>query len=101
MPTPRQLTSTASRTWRRGCCASSASGAASSKPMNARVLKTEAAIIPENPRYFGLLANWVLNTDRVLWLPALAISVMASARITRISKAPSSMPARVEARIPR
>jgi len=69
--------------------------------MNARMLKTEAAMIPENPLYFGLLANWVLNTDRVLWLPALAISVMASARITRISKAPSTMPARVEAWIPR
>jgi len=56
---------------------------------------------PGEARYLGLLANWVPKTDRVLWLPALTISVTASARITSTSNAPSTKPARVDARIPR
>ena len=42
-----------------------------------------------------------LKTLSVLFDPAAMISVMASARKTTISKAPSATPASVEMRIPR
>jgi hypothetical protein len=97
----RQLSTTASWTWRRGSWASSASGAASSNPMKARMLKIEAATTPENPGKSGLLANWVPNTRSVLLPPALTIRVTDRTRNTRISKVPRTSPARVEVRMPR
>ena len=41
------------------------------------------------------------KTDRVLWLPAAMIRVSANAAKTRISKAPSTTPVRVDSRMPR
>ena len=95
------LSTTASWMCRLGSWASSASGAASSNPMKASTLKTDAAKTPEKPRKPGLFAKWVVNTCAVLWLPALTINVIARARMTPISKTPRIRPARVEALTPK
>ncbi len=85
---------------RRGSRASSAKGAAASNPMKARTVKTEAANTPENPLKPGLFANFVVNTDSVLW-SARAIRNSARATNTPISNNPSTVPVRADTRIPR
>ncbi len=77
---------------RRGSRASSAIGAAASNPMNARMVKIEAAATPEKPSKSLTLAWLVPKTDRVLLSPALAISHTASAAKTAISKTPRIVP---------
>ena len=41
--------------------------------MNARMLKIDAAMMPEKPRYCGLLANWVPNSVRNYFAPHVRI----------------------------
>src|SRR5258708_2339579 len=78
---------------------SSDSGAADSKPRNARIVNTEPESPPDGPVKCGLFARRVQNTDSVLWCAGL-ISVMASATKTSSSKVPITAPTLVEARMP-
>ena len=73
---------------RRGSLASSANGAAASKPMKARMVYTEPAITPDRPAKPSTSANPVPNTARVL------------ASKTRISNSPRIVPAPVLSRTP-
>ena len=95
MPIPMHDRTTARPIVLRGSLASSASGAAASNPMNARIVYTEPAITPDNPSNPGTVANDVPNTFTVLSLPASTISQIASAVNTPISNSPSSVPTRV------
>src|SRR5262247_3630521 len=85
---------------RLGSRASSASGAAASKPMNARIVYTDPAITPLRPSKPSTVANDVPNTLAVLAPPASTISQIASAVNTPISNSPSSVPTRVLIWIP-
>jgi hypothetical protein len=93
----RVAPSTASRIVRRGFSVSSARGVEPSKPPNARIVKTEPAMtalrVPSG-------ACDVLNTLRVLALPAWNTSSTPSTTNTPTSKMPSTVPRRAEARIP-
>ena len=84
----------------RGSRASSASGAAASNPMNARIVNTDPAMTPDTPSNPVTVANDVPNTSAVLSPPASTISQIASAANTPISNSPSSVPMRVLIWIP-
>jgi len=92
---------TASRMVRRGSRASSARGAAASKPMKARIVYTDPAITPDRPAKPSTLAEPGPNTARVLSPPAWKIRVTASPANTRISNSPSRVPAAVLRRTPK
>jgi len=83
--------STAAWIVRRGLRASSASGAAPSKPPNARIVKTDPAITPFSPWKPGGV-YFVVKTLRVLWPPAWITSSTPMIRKTAISKTPSTVP---------
>jgi hypothetical protein len=76
---------------RRGSRASSASGAAASKPMKARIAYTDPAITPEMPSKPSTVAYVVPKTASVL-SSALATSQTARSANTAISNTPSTVP---------
>ena len=84
---------------RRGFLASSASGAAPSNPPKARMVYTEPPITPARPRKPGGV-YLVVNTLRVLWLPAWTTKKTARTRNTEISNTPRTVPSRAEVRMP-
>ena len=84
---------------RLGFLASSASGAAPSNPPKARIVYTEPPITPAMPRNPGGV-YLVVNTLRVLLLPAWNIRKIASTTNTPISNTPRTVPSRAEVRIP-
>ena len=83
-----------------GFLASSASGAAASNPMKARIAKTEPAITPLKPVNPSAVACSVVKTDSVLLSPASMIIQTASAAKTTISNRPSTVPAPALSRMP-
>src|ERR1700753_2560413 len=87
--------STARCTVRLGSRASSASGAAPSKPPKARMVNTDPANTPVRPWYLDGVCE-VPNTDQVLCEPACTIRNTASTTNTAISNAPSIVPSRAE-----
>ena len=98
-PISRVASSTARGMVRRGFLASSASGAAPSNPPKARIVYTEPPITPVRPRKPGGV-YFVVNTLRVLLLPAWTTKKTARTRKTPISNRPRTVPSRAEVRMP-
>ena len=98
-PMSSVASSTARGMVRRGSLASSASGAAPSKPPNARMVYTDPPITPARPRKPGGV-YFVVNTLSVLWLPACTTKKTARTTKTAISNKPSTVPSRAEVRMP-
>ena len=85
----------------RGCLASSPSGAAASKPMNARIPKTIPLKTPEKSLEASGFTFSGLNACRFSWSKFERSIQSERPRKIAISNAPSTMPARVERRTSR
>ena len=88
----KQDNTTARGTVRRGFFVSSASGAAASKPMNARKPYTDAATTPPSPSNPGTVACAGVNSDRLLASPAAMIIHTDITTSTAISNRPEYEP---------
>ena len=84
----------------RGFSVSSASGAAASKPENARRQKTDPAITPDHPSTPVAFACAGEKTERSLFQPALITRMIPTSRNTPISIAPRITPVRADERTP-